>query len=202
MIADPAFRPATASGSAFRRATGSDSDVNALVSLHDDAARWMLRNGIDQWKPGDKDAGHFRYRIAQGEVWLLEHGGRTAGAYEMWWDDLPAWGVQPPVAGYVHRLMTARGADAPPGSGRALLAHAERRIAAAGRELARLDCLSRNPRLRGYYEAAGYRVVGEEPAKAAADGSSYEVLLLEKRLARPEPAPTPATTTPGGQPSA
>lgn len=42
----------------------------------------MLRHGIDQWKPGDKDAGHFRHRIAEGEVWLLEAGGRTAGPPE------------------------------------------------------------------------------------------------------------------------
>ncbi|UYQ61754.1 GNAT family N-acetyltransferase [Streptomyces peucetius] len=190
MIADSAIRPATA----------SDSDVETLVSLYDGAARWMLRHRIDQWKPGDKDAAHFRHRMTEGEVWLLQLGGRTAGAYEMWWDDVPAWGVQPPVAGYVHRLMTARGADAPPGAGRVLLAHAERRIAAAGRELARLDCLSRNPRLRAYYEAAGYRVVGEEPAKVAADGSSYGVLLLEKRLARSASTPTPPPMTPGGQP--
>jgi len=184
---------------AFRAATPSDSDVDALISLYDGAARWMLSNGIDQWQPGDKDAAHFRHRIAEGEVWLLRHGGRTAGAYEMWWDDLPAWGAQPPVAGYVHRLMTARGADAPPGTGRALLTHAEGRIAAAGRELARLDCLSTNPRLRAYYEAAGYRVVGEEPAKVSADGSSYGVLLLEKRLRRAAPAPTPVAAQPGGQ---
>jgi ribosomal protein S18 acetylase RimI-like enzyme len=171
--------------SAFRLATVSDT--TALVALYDDAAHWMLRHGIDQWKPGDKDAGHFRHRIAEGEVWLLEAGGRIAGAYEMWWDDVPAWGVRPPVAGYVHRLMTAR-THAPAGSGRAMLAHAERRIAAAGRQLARLDCLSRNPRLRTYYEAAGYEVVGEEPAKRAADGSSYGVLLLEKQLGAAAPA--------------
>ncbi|ALC23584.1 protein-tyrosine phosphatase [Streptomyces pristinaespiralis] len=180
--------------SSFRLATVSDT--GALAALHDDAARWMLRHGIDQWKPGDKDADHFRRRIAEGEVWLLEAGGRIAGAYELWWDDLPAWGVRPPVAGYVHRLMTAR-THAPAGSGRAMLAHAERRIAAAGRQLARLDCLSRNPRLRTYYEGAGYEVVGEEPAKRAADGSSYGVLLLEKRL--PPATPAPNSLTPGAR---
>jgi ribosomal protein S18 acetylase RimI-like enzyme len=167
--------------SAFRLAEDTTADTAALVALHDGAARWMLYNGIDQWKPGDKDTAHFRRRIRAGEVWLLECGGRAAGGYELWWEDEGAWGPQPPVGGYVHRLMTAREA-APAGAGRMMLAHAERRIAAAGRELARLDCLSSNPRLRRYYEAAGYRVVGEEPAKKAADGSSYGVLLLEKSL--------------------
>ncbi|MEV4329064.1 N-acetyltransferase [Streptomyces sp. NPDC049597] len=166
------------SPASFSPATASDVDI--LVGLYDGAARWMLRHGIDQWKPGGKDAAHFRRRIADGEVWLMRAADAPVGAYELWWDDEGAWGAQPPTAGYVHRLMTDR--SAPPGTGRALLAHAEGRIAAAGRATARLDCLSGNPRLRTYYEDAGYAVVGEEPAKRAPDGSVYGVLLLEKHL--------------------
>ncbi|MGA4848471.1 GNAT family N-acetyltransferase [Streptomyces sp. G5(2025)] len=162
---------------------GADTaDTATLVGLYDGAARWMLEHGIDQWKPGGKDAGHFRRLITSGveEVWLAEEGAEVVGAYELWWDDEPAWGVRAPVAGYVHRLMVRRGAR--PGTGRALLARAERRIAEAGRELCRLDCLSTNPRLRAYYEGAGYTVVGELPGKVAADGSTYGVTLMEKRL--------------------
>ncbi|MFV6033037.1 hypothetical protein [Streptomyces sp. NPDC056264] len=71
----------------------------------------------------------------------------------------------------------------PPGRG----AHAEGRVAAGGRSVARLDCLSDNPRLRTYYEAAGYRAVGEEPGKLAADGTRYGVTLMERSLT-PGPA--------------
>ncbi|MEV0317952.1 GNAT family N-acetyltransferase [Streptomyces sp. NPDC050658] len=157
-----------------------EADIATLVALYDRAARWMLERGIDQWKPGGKDAEHFRRRIAADEVWLAHQGVAVAGAYEIWWSDEAAWGVQPPVAGYVHRLMTRRGA--PAGTGRALLAEAERRIAAAGLDRCRLDCMTSSPRLRDYYEGAGYTVVGELPGKVAADGSTYGVLLLEKRL--------------------
>ncbi|MFC7928893.1 GNAT family N-acetyltransferase [Streptomyces cinereoruber] len=163
----------------FRQAC--ERDPGLLAEMYDGAARWMLRNGIDQWKPGGKDAAHFRERLAGGEVWLACHGSREVGAYELWWEDEQAWGRQAPVAGYVHRLMTVRGA-APAGAGRALLAHAEGRIAAAGRTVARLDCLTSNPRLRAYYEAAGYRAVGEEPGKLAADGTCYGVTLMERVL--------------------
>ncbi|MFD3530842.1 GNAT family N-acetyltransferase [Streptomyces sp. NPDC058664] len=166
----------------FRQADKDDSGL--LVEMYDGAARWMVRSGIDQWKPGGKSAEHFRGRVAAGEVWLACHEGRAVGAYELWWEDEQAWGPRPPVAGYVHRLMTVRGA-APAGTGRALLAHAERRIAAAGRTLARLDCLTNNPRLRTYYEAAGYRAVGEEPGKLAADGTRYGVTLMERPVTRP-----------------
>ncbi|MGW7024812.1 GNAT family N-acetyltransferase [Streptomyces decoyicus] len=164
----------------FRLASGGD-DLLGLVVLYDAAARWMQANGIDQWQPGGKDEEHFRLRVKEGEVWCAEAGGRTVGAFELWWRDEPAWGPQPPEAGYVHRLMVDRD-RAPAGTGRAMLAHAERRIAGAGRVWSRLDCLSANPRLRTYYEGAGYTVVGEQPFKEGTDGSTYAVTLLEKRL--------------------
>ncbi|WP_420033297.1 GNAT family N-acetyltransferase [Streptomyces sp. cg28] len=164
---------------AFRRA--DTGDLGVLVSLYDDAARWMVDRGIDQWKPGQKDADHFRLRMEEGEVWIAALAdGTVAGAFELWWEDEAAWGAQPPVAGYVHRLMVRRGA--PAGTGAELLARAERRIAETGRSLCRLDCVATNPRLRAYYEGRGYTVVGEQPFKSGAGGSSYGVTLLEKPL--------------------
>ncbi|NEB76190.1 N-acetyltransferase, partial [Streptomyces sp. SID14478] len=87
----------------FREA--DTDDLGTLVALYDGAARWMVDHGIDQWKPGEKDEAHFRRRMKEGEVWLAESDGAAAGGYELWWADEPAWGAQPPVAGYVHRLM-------------------------------------------------------------------------------------------------
>lgn len=170
----------------FRLAAEADAPV--LVRLRDDAARWMQGNGIQQWKPGEMAEDHFRRRMADGEVWLAEAGGRAVGGWELWWDDEPAWGPQPPVAGYVHRLMTDRTA-APRGAGRAMLAAAERRIAEAGRAYCRLDCLSTNARLRAYYEGVGYTVVGEQPHKDGGLGSKYAVTLMERRLSPPSPGP-------------
>ncbi|MEV0095309.1 GNAT family N-acetyltransferase [Streptomyces sp. NPDC050738] len=163
------------------RMADSPADAETLVELFEGAARWMRESGIDQWKSGDKSAEHFLLRMKEGEVWFAETAeGRVAGACELWWDDVEAWGEQPPVAGYVHRLMVDREV-AGAGTGAALLAHAERRIAEAGRPFVRLDCVTSNPRLRTYYESAGYRVVGEFPGKVRArDGLVYGVTLLEK----------------------
>ncbi|WP_431967085.1 N-acetyltransferase family protein [Actinacidiphila sp. bgisy160] len=163
----------------FRLALPDDAAL--LVRLRDDAARWMQEHGIDQWRPGEMDEEHFRTRMAEGEVWLSEHGGRVVGAWELWWADEHAWGVRPPDAGYVHRLMVDR-TTAPRGAGRAMLDRAERRIAERGRPYARLDCVARNPRLRAYYEGVGYTVVGEQPHKQGGKGSPYAVTLLEKKL--------------------
>ncbi|MFC8345808.1 GNAT family N-acetyltransferase [Streptomyces sp. NPDC057280] len=163
----------------YRRAEPQDAE--RLVHLRDSVALWMLARDIDQWKPAEKDAAHFRTRMAEGEVWLAYADGHVAGAYELWWTDEAAWGPRPADAGYIHRLMTTPHL-APPGTGRALLTHAESRIAAAALPYARLDCLSTNPRLRTYYEKAGYTVTGEQPAKKDGSGSPYAVTLLEKHL--------------------
>ena len=172
-------RPTTWPPPTYRRATPADAPT--LVRLRDTAALRQLARGIDQWKPGEKDETHFRTRIQQGEVWLAYADSHLTGAYELWWDDPAAWGPRPADAGYVHRLMTVPHTS-PPGTGRHLLTHAESRITAQGRPYARLDCLASNPRLRAYYESAGYRAVGEQQAKDGGTGSPYTVTLLEKRL--------------------
>ncbi|MCK1794748.1 GNAT family N-acetyltransferase [Streptomyces sp. XM4193] len=167
---------------AYRRAGAADAGT--LVRLRDDAARWMIANGIEQWQPGEKDEKHFLRRVEDGEVWLasLRGAGTVVGAWELWWSDPTAWGVRPDDAAYVHRLMVDRAA-APRGAGRLLLAAAERRIAELGLEHSRLDCVRSNPRLRAYYESAGYVHVGEGVQRDR-EGNPYPVTLLEKRLTR------------------
>ena len=81
-------------GIVFRRADEKDAPV--LVRLYDGAAAWMRENGIEQWKAGEKDAEHFRRKMREGEVWLARDAdGAVCGAYELWWSDEEAWGVQP-----------------------------------------------------------------------------------------------------------
>jgi protein-tyrosine phosphatase len=162
----------------FRRAT--EADLPTLVALRDSAARWMAATGIEQWRPGEMGEDHFRAVMREGEVWVAtgESDPRIAGAWELWWSDEGAWGPQPPVAGYIHRLMIDH-ENPLRGTGRAMLAAAEERIAAAGRSLARLDCAAHNARLRRYYADAGYTEVGEQRHRA---GFRYPVTLFEKQL--------------------
>ncbi|MFC6082909.1 GNAT family N-acetyltransferase [Sphaerisporangium aureirubrum] len=168
-----------AEGMSLSFSRAGEGDAAALVALRDQAARWQAARGIVQWRPGDMGLGHFLKRMELGEVWLARADrGALAGAWELWWDDPLTWGAQPPSAGYIHRLMVDRSA-APPGSGRVLLAAAERRIAESGRTLARLDCAASNARLRRYYTDAGYTEAGEQPLPR---GSRYPVTLFEKRL--------------------
>ncbi|MFH9237101.1 GNAT family N-acetyltransferase [Streptomyces anulatus] len=168
----------------LRLRLADDSDLATLVRMRDDAARWMLARGITgQWEPGQLDEDHFRDIMARGEVWLAETGDRVAGAWELWWEDEDAWGPRPPVAGYVHRLMVDHDTSEP-GTGGLLLRAAERRVAATGRTLVRLDCLSGNTRLNAYYLDAGYRVVGRKEGKPQPVGAPKSFTLLEKACGR------------------
>ncbi|MGW3493522.1 GNAT family N-acetyltransferase [Streptomyces sp. NPDC001020] len=162
----------------FRLAVGAD--LLAVVRLRDDAARWMLAQGVTgQWRPGELGVDHFRRIMEDGEVWLAEAADRVAGAWELWWEDEEAWGPQPPTAGYVHRLMVDHD-SVPPGAGRQLLRVAERRVAEAGRPLVRLDCLADNAPLNAYYLNAGYQVVGRKEGKPQPGGTPKSFTLLEK----------------------
>ncbi|WP_406861693.1 GNAT family N-acetyltransferase [Streptomyces sp. HUAS MG47] len=168
--------------SELRVRLAGDTDLPTLVRLRDDAARWMLTRGITgQWRPGELDEDHFRRVMTRGEVWLAEDAGGVIGGWELWWDDEAAWGPQPPVAGYVHRLMVDH-ATAAPGTGRRLLAAAEQRVAEAGRTHVRLDCLAGNVPLNSYYRQAGYRVVGHKAGKPQPGGPPKSFTLLEKNI--------------------
>ncbi|MFD5697001.1 GNAT family N-acetyltransferase [Streptomyces lasiicapitis] len=159
-----------------------DADLAAVVRLRDDAARWMLAQGITgQWQPGELGEGHFRRIMKNGEVWLAEAAGRVVGAWELWWEDEDAWGPQPPTAGYVHRLMVDHN-RVPAGTGRQLLRVAERRVAEAGRPLVRLDCLAGNTRLTTYYLNAGYQVAGRKEGKPQPGGTVKSFTLLQKSV--------------------
>ncbi|MCX5205269.1 GNAT family N-acetyltransferase [Streptomyces sp. NBC_00237] len=169
----------------LRLRLAADTDLADLVRLRDDAARWMLAQGITgQWRPGELDGDHFRRIMERGEVWVAESDGRVVGAWELWWEDEDAWGPQPPNAGYVHRLMVDHDRVAP-GAGGQLLRAAERRVAEKGRAWVRLDCLAGNERLTSYYLDSGYRIVGSKEGKPQPGGPPKSFTLLEKAAGEP-----------------
>ncbi|MFF9495369.1 GNAT family N-acetyltransferase [Streptomyces flaveolus] len=175
----------------LRLRLAEDNDLATLVRLRDDAARWMPAEGITgQWQPGESGQDHFLGVMANGEVWLAEAGGRVAGAWELWWQDEDAWGPRPPVAGYVHRLMVDR-ASARPGTERALLRAAERRVAEAGREFVRLDCLAGSARLNAY-DRTGVLNPASCPERPATAGSRRAPAASTER-----PVPCASSATDG-----
>ena len=117
--------------------------------------------------------------IAFGAVYLVSHDDRLVGSVTVVWDDPLIWGERPESAGYIHMLMVDRGFGGH-GIGRSILEWAERSIAAAGRRLARLDCVKSNRPLRRYYEDAGYRFVETKTFPDIA--WAVDTALYEKQL--------------------
>jgi protein-tyrosine phosphatase len=165
----------------IRRATGPDAA--RIVALRDEAARWLLGRGIEQWHPGQVSEADVVGWLATGRMYVAEDasgstGERVVGCVRVAWDDEHVWGRRPPDAGYVQALVTAR-SDRLRGLGRRLLAHAEDVIARSGRPLARLSCLRGNAGLESFYAVAGYEEVGWR----SFDQPGWDpVTLREKRL--------------------
>jgi len=165
----------------FTVVEATDSDTNALLSLRDDSARWLLARGIDQWQLGE-----IPYSWERGDeyfVFVLWHGEDRVGTVTILWDDPVIWGEQPAPAGYVHNLIVARPFGGQ-GLGVGLLQWAENYVTESGRNLVRLDCGARSRKLRDLYESVGFRWVRDQqyawldPALALA---LYEKVLRDDR---------------------
>jgi ribosomal protein S18 acetylase RimI-like enzyme len=131
----------------------------SVLRLRDDLARWMLEHDIEQWRPGELPLGWIQECISHGWVYVMCRGDKLVSSVTIVWDDPLMWGERPEPAGYIHMLLVDRH-FAGHHIGRWLLDWAERFILSSGRDLARLDCVRGNEALRGYYEDAGYRLVG------------------------------------------
>jgi ribosomal protein S18 acetylase RimI-like enzyme len=134
-------------------------DLDEVVSILSEAARWLLERGIRQWPdpfPRDRAAA----LLERGSFYLASVDGEPVATFALLWEDRAFWGEQPPDAGYVHAIAVRR-AYAGRGLGERLLEWAGAQAAASGREYLRLDCMSNNDVLRGYYERLGFEPRGE-----------------------------------------
>jgi ribosomal protein S18 acetylase RimI-like enzyme len=155
------------------RAGGSDLDT--VLSILEEAARWLVCRGIDQWEPGSFSRRRIADRIERGEMYVARLAGRTFGTFALQWSDEEVWGDIPGDAGYVHGLAIRR-SFAGKGLGRELLRWAEERAALSGMKYLRLDCRAENRDLNEYYERAGFRRRGRVRVWG------FEVNLYEKRV--------------------
>jgi GNAT superfamily N-acetyltransferase len=154
------------------------SDVDDLLDLRNDAARWLLDRGIEQWRPGEFTADRMRSWVEQGYLHVLRDRGRLAASVAILWDDPDIWGDADKPAGYVHLLVVRRDRRGT-GLGDAVLLWAERHIRGSGRRFSRLDAVSSNRTLHDWYERRGYSEVGRHSFE---DGSWFPVTLREKPL--------------------
>jgi ribosomal protein S18 acetylase RimI-like enzyme len=130
------------------------ADLDAVVEIIEDARRWLLSRGINQWpKPMTK---RWLAEITHGhEVYLASLDGINVATVTIQWSDEQIWGEMQDNAGYIHQLAV-RDHFHGRRTGLQLLGWAEKRIASRNKWCARLDCWSENAKLCAYYENAGY----------------------------------------------
>jgi ribosomal protein S18 acetylase RimI-like enzyme len=154
------------------------SDLDTVLDMLEEAVDWLTARGIDQWRPGVFH-GVRRQPIAdqvrRGEVYLAKRDGQAVGTLTLQWADKMFWGTVPDDAGYIHRLAI-RPTYAGMELGRHLLQWAERKVASAGKDYLRLDCMAENQALRLYYEQAGFTYKGE------IQGQRWKASLFEKKV--------------------
>lgn len=131
------------------------ADANTIVDIHEEAARWLVSRGIQQWLPGDFSLAPLLAHIERGEVYLAQCEGEPLGTCMLQWSDPATWGELPDDAGYVHGLAIRRSV-AGQGVGREMLRFAEIAAKTANKTYLRVDCMAKNAALRAYYEAAGF----------------------------------------------
>jgi ribosomal protein S18 acetylase RimI-like enzyme len=153
----------------------SPADLDEVVSMLEEAARWMVRQGIEGWTPDGFSRERIGFLIESGEIYLAVLDRRPAGTFALQWPDRETWGDVPDDAGYVHGLAIRR-EFAGTGLGREMLARAGRMVSRSRREYLRLDCVADNEALNEYYRRAGFARRGSAVVRGLA------VTLYEKRV--------------------
>ena len=151
------------------------ADLDTVVSMLEEAARWMIRQEIEGWTPDGFSRERIAVLIESGEIYLAVLDGWFAGTFTLQWSDRETWGDVPDDAGYVHGLAIRR-EFAGKGLGREMLRRAEQMVSRSEREYLRLDCVADNMPLNEYYRRAGFAHRGRSVVRGLA------VSLYEKRV--------------------
>jgi ribosomal protein S18 acetylase RimI-like enzyme len=151
------------------------ADLDTVVSMLEEAARWMVRRGIEGWTPDGFSRDRIAVLVERGEMYLAVLAGWPAGTFALQWSDRETWGDVPDDAGYIHGLAIRR-EFAGTGLGREMLVRAEQMVSRSEREYLRLDCVADNETLNEYYRRAGFAYRGRAVVRGLA------VALYEKRV--------------------
>jgi GNAT superfamily N-acetyltransferase len=146
----------------IRRATADD--VPMLAQIRNDAHTKKVAHGDYSWgKEGDGfSEGWVLKSLSRREVYVVEQDGVPVGTFSLDWDDEPYWGVQEPVAGYVHGLSVRKGFNGG-GLGAFMIEWCAKQIRTMERCFVRLGCDARNTNLCAYYESLGFVRAGIKP---------------------------------------
>ena len=156
------------------------SDVPVITQIRNDAHAKKVAHGDYAWgKEGDGfSEGWVLRSLSRTDVYIVEQHGVSVGTFSLDWNDEAYWGVQEPIAGYVHGLSVRKGFSGS-GLGSYMIEWCAKQIRTMERSLIRLGCDARNTKLCAYYESLGFVRVGIKPRPEHDD---YIESLYEKSV--------------------
>ncbi len=164
--------------SAIVVAPANESDLGVVLDILDEAARWLIAQGIRQWEspPPPEARTLFTEAIARREAYLVRQTGDTkvVGTFRLSWNHAPFWPERKP-AGYLYTLAL-RPEFIGQGFGKMAIDWVAEQVRARGLGWLRLDCIATNMRLRRWYEALGFTYRG------AGRVEGYDLALYERQL--------------------
>lgn len=153
-------------------------DVPALADVLSSATRHKIEHEDTVWGAEDWTEEEVHEALAESTMYSVRKGDEVVGTVSLQWDDERNWGLQPPVAGYIHRLAVKEGFHGQ-GIGERIVDWAATRAAENGRSVLRLDCEDTNTNLCRYYEKLGFVRVG---TRDVSDYKGYRAALYERRV--------------------
>lgn len=160
------------------------TDLASVKSLTEACAESMQEKGIFQWNENYPSLERLQEDIREGEMYVLEEDGEIQGIIvltpKMDEEYVPIEWLTPKNSRnlYVHRLAT-KPANWGSGSGRELMDLAEAFARENGYTSVRLDTFSQNKRNQRFYEARGYKRLGNIyfPKQSEYPFYCYELVL-------------------------
>ena len=135
-------------------------ELALIMGIADEAAKWMLEQGIKQWEspPPSECWALFREEIVAERVYFIMREGsdEVVGFFRLKWSGEPLWEDES-NAGYLYSLAI-RPRYIGQGIGPAVIKWLMQHFASLGKDRFRVDCIASNDRLRRWYEELGFKV--------------------------------------------
>src|SRR5690348_6324808 len=87
--------------------TATSNDMDTVIAILTDAARWLQSRGLATWDPATLPEVMSK-PVARGEVYIARLDDHPAATVTVQWSDPFFWGERPDDAGYIHKLAVMR----------------------------------------------------------------------------------------------
>jgi ribosomal protein S18 acetylase RimI-like enzyme len=136
----------------------NDNEVSIVASVLTSATQHKIKHDDDIWGSGGWSDDEVQGYMKESSIYLVRQDESVVGTVSLQWEDERAWGKQPPIAGYMHKLAINEGFHGQ-GLGEKIIEWALQQVADNGRQFLRLDCAPDNTSLCAYYEKQGFVLV-------------------------------------------